>query len=221
MQGIRSLFALLQAKGAIIKNPMSTLKINSPEKRKTPKTILSIEEIKQLYSVTDTLQQRAILSLFYGCGLRGMEVVTVGEYDIKYNDNILIVQNGKGNKRRTVPLSPKVKQDLENYYTIERPQYIINPQEHTFLLNIKGKPMRKYTCRKILLELIQRTGNEHIKQKNIRPHHLRHSIATHLLEQGVQLEKVRDFLGHSQLDTTEMYTRVNQKQLKTLMNQNT
>lgn len=221
MQGIRGIFALLQAKGEIIKNPMSVIKIQSPEKSKNKRTVLTIEEIKELYQHTETLQERALLSLAYGCGLRSMELVSVRTDDIKLNDNILIVKRGKGNKRRTIPLSPRVKQDLENYYTIERPQYIINTAEETFLLNIKGKPLRKYTGRKILRGIINRTGNETIIQKNISTHNLRHSIATHLLEQGVQLEKVRDFLGHSHLETTEIYTRVSQKQLKTLIHQYT
>ena len=82
---------------------------------------------------------------------------------------------------------------------------------------IKGVRLKKYTCRNILKKIIARTGSEAIQQKNIAIHHLRHSIATHLLERGIAVEHVRTFLGHSRLETTEIYTRVSKQQLKNLI----
>lgn len=218
MQNLRQLFSMLQARGDIIKNPMSIVKYNNPKKKINPRIILTIPEIKQLYHASETLQERVILSIAYGCGLRSMELVAVDTNDILLNAGILIVPKGKGNKRRVIPLSPQVKQDIENYINHERPLYTTDNEEKALLLNIKGVRLRKYTCRKILTKIIERTGNETIKQKKIAIHNLRHSIATHLLEQGVPVEHVRTFLGHSQLETTEIYTRVNRKQLKALMN---
>lgn len=217
MQSVRVFFAFLQESGIIIINPMSTLKFNHPKEKGKERTILTIAEIKELYRTTETLQERVILSLGYGCGLRAMELVSVNMEDIKTGDGILIVPKGKGNKRRVIPISTGVKKDLENYIENERDIYLINEAATALLLNIKGDRMRKYTCRKILKKLILRTGNQTIIKKEISIHNLRHSIATHLLEQSVSVEQVRDFLGHNHLETTEIYTRVNQQQLKQLL----
>ncbi len=146
-----------------------------------------------------------------------MELVSVNMEDIKTGDGILIVPKGKGNKRRVIPISTGVKKDIENYIENERDIYLINEAATALLLNIKGDRMRKYTCRKILKKLILRTRNQTIIKKEISIHNLRHSIATHLLEQSVSVEQVRDFLGHNHLETTEIYTRVNQQQLKQLL----
>lgn len=217
MRSIRQLFAMLQAKGDIIVNPMSTLKFTYPQSKKSERKIITIAEVRELYNVTETLQEKAILSLSYGCGLRSMELAAVNVEDVRLNENILIVPRGKGNKRRVIPMSKKVCDDLKNYCEYERPLYIKNENEKSFILNIRGERMRKYTFRKIIKRLTERAGNQNIIRKNISVHNLRHSIATHLLEQGVPIEQVRIFLGHSQLETTEIYTRVNQKQLKTLI----
>jgi len=217
MQSLRQLFSMLQSRGEIIKNPMSIIKYSNPQKKISPRIILSIAEIKQLYHASETLQERVILSIAYGCGLRAMELVAVNTNDILLNAGIIIVPKGKGNKRRVIPLSNQVRQDIENYINNERPLYTTDNKEKALLLNIKGVRLRKYTCRKILTKIIERTGNETIKRKKIAIHNLRHSIATHLLEQGVPVEHVRTFLGHSQLETTEIYTRVNQKQLRELI----
>lgn len=217
MRSIRVFFAWLQESGIIITNPMSTLKFNYPEPNRKPRTVLTISEIKELYQATETLQERAILSLAYGCGLRNMELTAVNTDDIKTNDGILIVPKGKGNKRRVIPMSRQVQQDIKNYEENERYLYLKEETEKALILNIKGDRMRKYTINKYLKRIITRTGNQNIIKKNISIHNLRHSIATHLLEQGVPVEQVRNFLGHTHLETTEIYTRVSQKQLKALI----
>jgi integrase/recombinase XerD len=84
------------------------------------------------------------------------------------------------------------------------------------MLHSRGGRMQKGTYNKRLRQLIFRTGNEAIEQKQITIHNLRHSIATHLLEQGIPVEQVREFLGHSQLETTQIYTHINRKHLQNL-----
>ena len=217
MRSIRVFFSFLQESGIIIINPMSTLQFKHLQSTPTQRTILTITEIKELYQATETLQERVILSLAYGCGLRAMELSAVNMEDVRINDGILIVPRGKGNKRRVIPMSTGVKKDLDNYIENERDLYLVDEAVTALLLNIKGDRLQKYTCRKLLKKLITRAGNEEIIQKEISTHNLRHSIATHLLEQGVPIEQVRNFLGHSHLETTEIYTRINQKQLKELM----
>ncbi len=217
MRSLRVFFSWMQESGIILTNPMSTLKFTYPKPESKPRTILTISEMKELYQATETLQERAILSLAYGCGLRSMELAGLNVEDVKLNDGILIVQKGKGNKRRVIPLARNVEQDIRNYLDNERYLFIKDEKEKALILNIKGVRMRKYTFRKILGKIITRAGNQTIIDKNISIHNLRHSIATHLLEQGVPVEQVRNFLGHVHLETTEIYTRVSQEQLKALM----
>jgi integrase/recombinase XerD len=220
MYNLRVMFAMLQAKGDIIKNPMSILKYPNPSKEIESRTILTMDEVKLVYKAIETQQERAILALAYGCGLRSMEVVAMNLDDILWDADVIVVQKGKGNKRRVVPMSQQVKKDLEQYIKDERITYTAEENQKALLLNIKGVRLREYTCRKIVKRLMDRTNNEDITTKKIVIHHLRHSIATHLLEQGVPVEHVRKFLGHSQLETTQKYTRVSQYQLKDLMNLN-
>lgn len=217
IRSIRQFFAFLQESGQIVTNPMSTLKFHYPQETPGQRTVLTQAEIRELYQSCETLQEKAILSLGYGCGLRAMELVAVNMEDLFLRENHLIVPKGKGNKKRIVPLSPGVRNDLEDYIENERDLYLAGEAEPALLLNIKGNRLRKYTCRKILTKLIERTRNQSIIEKQISIHNLRHSIATHLLEQGVAVEQVRNFLGHAHLETTEIYTRINHEQLKTLL----
>jgi integrase/recombinase XerD len=220
MYNLRVMFAMLQAKGDIVKNPMSILKYPNPSKEVESRTILTLDEVKQVYKAIETQQERAILALAYGCGLRSMEVVAMDLDDILWDADLVVVQSGKGNKRRVVPMSQQVKKDLEQYINDERMTYTLEENQKALLINIKGVRLRQYTCRKIVKRLMDRTNNEDINIKNIAVHHLRHSIATHLLEQGVPVEQVRRFLGHSQLETTQTYTRVSEYQIKDLMDLN-
>jgi integrase/recombinase XerD len=220
MRIIRDLFEMLLINGQIPNNPTSTLNFPYPKGREE-RTVLDQEEIKQLYQVTQTAQERAILSLAYGCGLRVGELVKCNVEDIRLREKILIVPQGKGNKRRVVPMSSGVVNDLANYYYNERDELIqgrdYKPGENAFMLHSRGGRMRTHTYNKYLKAIIERTGNEAIKEKQITIHSLRHSIATHLIEQGIAVEQVRMFLGHSQLETTQVYTHISQKQLKDLI----
>lgn len=215
MRVIELLFMMLQSKGMITINPFSTFQ-NDYKESNAERTILTQSEIKSLYEATENYQEKAMLSLAYGCGLRAAELEAVDVQDIKLRDGILIVPKGKGNKRRTIPLSPGVKEDLKDYFYQERSKLIADPEEVAFMLHSQGGRMRGYTWNKYLKRIIERTEDITIQSKQISLHNLRHSIATHLLENGIAVEQVRLFLGHSMVETTETYTRVNQEQLKKL-----
>ncbi len=226
MRIIRDLFIMLQNEGKVKTNPCSTLKFPYPKEENPERTVLDQEETRQLYGLCETAQERAILSLAYGCGLRVGELVQCNIEDIRLKEKILIVPQGKGNKRRVVPMSSGVVKDLADYYYNEREGLTkgrdYNPNESAgrhsaFMLHSRGGRMQKGTYNKHLKILIDRTGNETIKEKNITIHSLRHSIATHLLEQGIPVEQVRMFLGHSQLETTQVYTHISRKQLENLV----
>jgi integrase/recombinase XerD len=216
---IRLFFSLLQQSGILPVNPMSVLRFIYPHETPEPRAILTIPEVHELYRATQTLQQRAILSLAYGCGLRSMEVVALNTDDVRFNENLLVVAHGKGNKRRVIPINTRVRNDLRQYMEWERIYYLKEKENKAFLLNTTGGRIRKWTLNKILKELLSRAFPlwSDPKMKGVTLHNLRHSIATHLLAQGVPLEQVRTFLGHSQMETTEIYTRINTGQLKKLM----
>jgi integrase/recombinase XerD len=192
--------------------PISSLEFKAPTSQ--PREILTQEEIKLLFEATATLKERAVIALFYGCGIRRSEGEKLNLKDIHFRSNMLYVREGKGTKRRAVPLSPRVKKELWNYATKER----FNKEsactersrsEAAFICNKVGTRMTGLSYSRLLKKMLERAE---IK-KEITLHCLRHSIATHLLESGLSVEYVRDFLGHKHLESTQIYTRVKSKQL--------
>ena len=182
---IQAFYTLLQNTGKASHNPAATIRIEQP-KTESPRIALTQQEVKELYRHTKTLQERAMLSLAYGCGLRVSELVQCNIEDIRLREGILIVPKGKGNKSRTVPMSKTVIKDLSDYLFKERlPQHSKDPK--AFIIHIRGGRMKYYTYNKLLKKLVKRTKNKIIQAKQISIHNLRHSIATHLIEQGVPL----------------------------------
>ncbi len=224
LRAIQLFFTQLQSEGRLIKNPASAIKVPYPKRDQEHKrVVLSQEETSALYRFCVSPQERATLSLAYGCGLRCGELVAVNVDDIRFRERILIVPKGKGNKRRVVPLSLGVLDDLAGYLFKERPSLTKGryhrPGENALMLNKVGRRMQKWTFNHRLKEIIERTENQAIIEKQITLHHLRHSIATHLLERGMPVEQVRTFLGHSQLETTQIYTHISRQHLKSLKRQ--
>ena len=198
LRNVRDLFTMLQDEGKITVNPCSTLNFPYPG-RTSERTVLTQTEIGELYEATETAQERAILSLAYGCGLRVGELEKCYIKDIRLKDKTLIVPDGKGHKRRVVPLSGGVAKDLGDYFYYERDLLKMGRDfknaGFAFMLNSRGGRMKKWTYNKYLKRIIERTENKAIKSKQITIHSLRHSIATHLLEQGILVGQVRMFLG--------------------------
>ena len=204
---LKLLFKWLEANGKITTNPISGLEFPSPKTK--PREILTPKEIKQLYNQCETYKERAILSIYYGCGLRRSEGIKLDVKDIHFRTNLLYVREGKGAKRRVVPMSEQVKSDLQNYVLTERKGKL---NETAFLVGKMGRRMNPNRVIRILKELLEKAQIE----KEITLHGLRHSIATHLLENGLRVENVRDFLGHSFLESTQIYTRISKQQLHKL-----
>ncbi len=187
---IKLYFEYLQRTGAIKINPYQ-LKIKSPKSEE--RKIFTQEEIKRLYSKSNQLQT-IILHLCYACGMRRNEAVELKTNDIDLENCLLYIRKGKGRKRRVIPFTKQVKKDIEFFLSVEK-----NKTEN--LLNITAT--RIYEEFKKLLKKVE------LENQKFTLHCLRHTIATQLLEQGMELEKVRDFLGHEYLGTTQIYTRVN------------
>ncbi|NEN25863.1 tyrosine-type recombinase/integrase [Cryomorpha ignava] len=218
IRAIGQFFDGLQQKAEILENPASALKLPRPVKnRQSTRQVLEQEEIKVIYEVAETKRERAMLALAYGCGLRVSELVAVDLKDIRFREKILIVPKGKGNKRRVVPLSRGTVEDISSYFYEHRP-FFIDPSHPTpaFMLHDRGGRMKKYTWNKRFKALVERTENLDLQAKKPTMHHLRHSIATHLIEQGVKVEQVREFLGHAHIETTEIYTHIGRRQLKNM-----
>lgn len=203
---LKVFFNWLEQTHQIKYNPISNLKFKRP--RVNTREPLSQQEITQLFENATTSKEIAILHLFYSCGLRRTEAENLNISDIHFGKNLLYVREGKGAKRRVIPINAKVKKELENYYNNERTK--INNE--AFILNRTSERMRGDSYNRALKEILKRAEIE----KEITLHHLRHSIATHLLENGLSIEFVRDFLGHSHLEATQIYAKVFKHQLKKL-----
>jgi len=196
--------------GKISSNPFGVLSF--PKVQSPPRQVLTLEEIKTLYQVAENMRDQAALSLFYGCGLRRSEAIKLNIIDINFKGQLLYVREGKGKKRRVVPLTEQVKTDLQNYYQYERSLYIkeiTKDNQQAFILNNRGNRMLGLVYWKRMKYLAKQA----VLPEKISLHHLRHSIATHLLESGLSLEQVRDFLGHRYLESTQIYTRISKQYL--------
>lgn len=207
---LRTFFNWLEETGQVQYNPISVLKFKSPEpNHRQP---LTQSEIIQLFASCTSQKETALLHLFYSCGLRRSEAVTLNTNDIHFKQQVLYVREGKGAKRRAVPMTQKVGKELESYYLEERINQTKVRDTEAFILDTTGVRISGDSCNRLLKKILERLE---IK-KEITLHHLRHSIATHLLESGLSIESVRDFLGHGHLETTQIYAKVSQKQLQKL-----
>ena len=190
--------------GRITQNPISSLTFEPPKTQ--PRQIFTQAEIKELYQACNNRKEKALLAIYYGCGLRRQEGVNLNLNDLHFRSNLLHVRSGKGGKRRVVPMSDKVKADLQDYIYHER---FAKSQESGLFTNYIGKRNTGNTLNTCFKTILERTG----MKKEASLHHLRHSIASHLLENGLPVNYVRDFLGHKHLESTQIYTRINNQQL--------
>lgn len=157
-------------------------------------------------------RDRAMLTIFYGCGLRRNEGYHLDLSDIDFDRRILHVRKGKANKERLVPFNKTNSQYLQEYIYDSRPQIVLDKRNNALFISQKGNRMKAQSMA-IRLKLLQhRTDDLQLQEKNVRLHVLRHSIATHLLQNGMPLEKISKFLGHNSLESTQVYTHLIQEQ---------
>ena len=186
-------------------------------------TVLTIDEIEQFFNVTqrETTSQResalrsrdrAMLTIYYSCGLRRNEGVHVELNDINFDTRILHVRKGKNSKERFVPLSKKSADYLQDYVFNHRPLLLKQNTESRLFIGFYGKPLSGITMYNRMKKIQYQTENTELQQKEITLHGLRHSIATHLLQNGMDLQKIQRFLGHSSLSSTQIYTHLIEKE---------
>ncbi len=181
--------------------------------------VLSPAEIKQLYEAShvsdgskwDTeigIRDRALLSILYGCGLRRNEAKHLDINDIDLEKNIVHVRKGKGNKERLVPINKGNVKYIEDYIYNARPCFTQGNKMEAFFVTIRVRRIHEYTLNARLHLLVKKTRNPVLMEKAPTVHTLRHSIATHLLNNGMRLESISKFLGHSSLESTQIYTHL-------------
>ena len=213
LSGIRSFYRYLVLDGYIEADP--TLLIESPKIGMKLPEVLSVAEIDQLIASIDLSKRegqrnRAIIETMYSCGLRVSEACDLKLSDLYLNEGFIKVE-GKGSKQRLVPISERAIAEIMDYLT-DRAMIDIKPgnEDYLFVSAHFKKKMSRITLFHIIKELALQAG---IK-KNISPHTLRHSFATHLLEGGANLRVIQSMLGHEDIGTTEIYTHIDAQRLR-------
>ncbi len=213
LSGIKAFFKYLVISRAIDQNPAAL--IETPKFPKKLPQVLTIEEIDQLINAIDLTKpegqrNRAIIETLYSCGLRVSELINLRISNLYFDDNFIKV-TGKGNKERLVPISNRAINEINLYMQNYRKNLNIDPRFTDILfLNRRGKQLTRNMVFLIIKQAAQNAGIN----KNISPHTLRHSFATHLVEGGADLRSVQQMLGHQSIITTEIYTHLSKEYLK-------
>lgn len=205
LSSLRNFYKFLIGKG-IIKNLKLT--IESPKVEKKLPEVLSKEEIEKILSVENlsknSIRDLAILELFYGSGLRVSEVCNLKISDLNLDEGFVKIR-GKGNRERIAILNERTIELIRKYLSLRKPS-----TEDYLFLNSRRKRISRQSIWKIVKKYTKYAGIG----KNVKPHTLRHSFATHLLSEGLDLRIVQELLGHKSISTTEIYTHLNKKQIK-------
>ncbi|MDB4533491.1 site-specific integrase [Vicingaceae bacterium] len=189
----------------VLEMPNRFYSIERPIKRETLPKVISLEEVQTIINNTNNIKHKCIVSLLYSAGLRRSELLNLKFEDIDSKRMVITVKNGKGNKDRQTILSPSVLEDLRVYYKEWKPQ--------TYLF--EGAPGKHYSGSSISKIISNSCKKGHVR-KTVTPHMLRHSFATHLLENGTDLRYIQVLLGHNSTRTTEIYTQVAINNIKTI-----
>ena len=209
LASIKGFFKYISANREIKSNP--ALSITSPKIPKRLPKVISSDEIKTILKNNMTIKEKAVFELLYATGLRVSELVNLEVKNIDLKNN-LIKTTGKGSKERFVPVGKKAKAALNEYLKqrelILKTGFGSNHKENSIFINDNGKKI----TRQWVYNFIKKQGE--LIHKHISPHTIRHSFATHLLENGADLRAVQELLGHSSVVTTQLYTHISKKRLK-------
>ena len=213
---IRTYFGFLVEEGHLSEDP--TEKLESPRLSRTLPGVLTYSEIEAIMDTVACLsveaypnapRDAAMLETLYGAGLRVSELISLRVRDLLLDDGLVSVQ-GKGDKRRIVPLGGRAVRVLQRYLRERRPVLDRGRSEGMVFLNHHGRPLSRMGAWKIVGKHVRNAGIE----KKVTPHTFRHSFATHLLEGGADLVAVQEMLGHADISTTQIYTHVDRRYLQ-------
>lgn len=212
LAGIHAWFRFLLYKDYIEQDPSELLE--GPRKSRHLPTVLSLDEVNRMMAAIDLSsneghRNRAMMEMLYGSGLRVSELVNLQLSRIYLQDHYMLIE-GKGSKQRLVPLSP-VAEEWFGYWMQERSTWPLKPESQDIaFVNRYGRPL----TRAMVFTIVKRLCAEAGISKTVSPHTLRHSFATHLLQNGADLRVIQQLLGHEDLGTTEIYTHLNVQDLR-------
>ncbi|MCK5521426.1 MAG: tyrosine-type recombinase/integrase, partial [Candidatus Marinimicrobia bacterium] len=194
--------------------------IKSPKIAKSLPVILSEDDAEKLLEVESDdefirLRDLTIFEIFYGCGIRLSELIAINIVDCNLREGLLRV-TGKGNKQRVLPIGKNASKSIENYLSLRRERFGSTRSSDALILSRQGKRISPRAVQKRVEKNMKRV-NQNLRKAS--PHILRHSFATHLLDNGADLEAVRALLGHEDLATTQIYTHVQSDHLKKVYKQ--
>lgn len=212
---VKRLFGWLLETHQLLIDPTEKIQ-ETNRKNKTLPPVLTPKEMQLLLeqpnlSLRLQIRDRAIMETLYSSGIRLNELVQLTVHDVDLKDMVLYIRKGKGNRQRVVPIGRKAARYLKEYLVNIRPRYARkNPAERKLLLTNEGQPVTGNTIRTALFRYKKMAGID----KSASPHSFRRSCATHLLQQGADIRYVQKLLGHRNIKTTQIYTRVYPTDLK-------
>ena len=207
---LRSFYKFLVISKYVKINPMDN--ITSIKLSKKLPDVLTIDEVNRILDIKITdnysIRNKAMLELIYATGLRVSELVNLKTYDVDIIDNIVRTM-GKGSKERIIPIGEYATNALNSYLSI-RDTFIKREVNDYLFINNHGKKM----TRQGFFKIIKKLARDNNIKKDISPHTLRHSFATHMINNGADLRTIQELLGHSDISTTQIYTHVSTEKLK-------
>ncbi len=212
VSGIKSFFRFMKLEGYLDSNP--SLLLESPALRRHLPEVLRVDEIDAMIGAIDMekaegQRNRAIMETLYGCGLRVSELINL-EISKLYFDEQFIMVHGKGDKERIVPISPQAIREIKDYLPDRALLPVKRGEENILFLNRRGHRLTRVMIFYIIKQLAEAAGI----RKEVSPHPLRHSFATHLLEGGANLRAIQQMLGHEDISTTEIYLHIDRSMLR-------
>jgi integrase/recombinase XerD len=217
---VKRLFEYLIESHRLLIDPTEGIVETNRRNRKMP-PVLSVDEMKKLLeqpnlSLRSQIRDRTIMEVLYCTGIRLDELLSLEVYDVDLKDKVLYIRKGKGRRQRVVPLGKTAGTYLKEYLTKIRPHWVKRaPRERKLFLNHSGRPLKGQTVRSFMRIYRIAAG---IK-KPVSPHTFRRTCATHLVQQGADIRYVQKLLGHSDIKTTQIYTRVRPVDVKQTHNQ--
>jgi len=207
ISGLKAFFRYLLLEDIISFDPAAL--IEAPKMGRKLPEVLSVEEIDRLLAVIDLSKpegqrNKAIIETLYSCGLRVSEIVNLVKDNVNFSEGLIHIKLAKGKKDRFVKIPDSVKEDLKNYCRLT--------SEKSLFSSSRGGKLTTATIQAIVENSAKKAGIA----KEVYPHLLRHSFATHLLEQGVDLRIIQKLLGHSDIKTTQIYTQISQANIKNI-----
>jgi len=209
---LHSFYQYLLANQLIKKDP--TEQLSQPKIEKKLPVFLNIQEVEKLLEAPSSSslfgqRDRAMLELLYSCGLRVSELINLSYHNINLKEEFIRI-HGKGNKERVLPMGEIAIDYLMKYETNARPMLLKNGQSDSYFLSNRGSAM----SRQNFFYIIKAYANQVGIDKPLSPHSLRHAFATHLVQKGADLRSVQLMLGHSDISSTQLYTHIQNAQLK-------